>query len=309
MRETQLVAASDTICPTVFILGPPRSGTSLVYKVMCLHPATTFISNWVAKVPSRPETAVINRLVRRMPRMRQRSWFDQGGNAYIYGSRRSPAQWAFPRPVEGEPVYAACGIDEAGNSDNRAASIGRLRSRIARIHDASGSGTHFINKRVANNQRIDLLQEAFPDARFVAMVRDGRAVAYSLSRVDWWQDHRVWWYGGTPRLWEAAGGDPWELCARSWVHELEIMESGLERVDDDKKMLIRYEDLIADPTEMFARIAEFAGLPTSRDWDEQLASLSFPNRNAAWKDGLPAGIAESILAIQREQLQRYGYAT
>ena len=34
--------------------------------------------------------------------------------------------------------------------------------------------------------------------RFVVLVRDGRAVAESLSRVDWWETNHVWWYGGTP---------------------------------------------------------------------------------------------------------------
>ena len=36
---------------TVFILGPARSGTTLLYKGLCLHPEIAFISNWSARFP------------------------------------------------------------------------------------------------------------------------------------------------------------------------------------------------------------------------------------------------------------------
>lgn len=39
---------------TAFIVGAARSGTSLLYKVLCLHPQTAFISNWLARTPSMP---------------------------------------------------------------------------------------------------------------------------------------------------------------------------------------------------------------------------------------------------------------
>ena len=74
---------------------------------------------------------------------------------------------------------------------------------------------------------IPALAELFPRARFVSIVRDGRAVACSLSRVHWWPDLTVWWYGGTPGRWQEEGRDPWELCARHWVRELAVLEQGL----------------------------------------------------------------------------------
>jgi hypothetical protein len=307
VQSNPSVAVKDAPPATVFILGPPRSGTSLVHKVLCLHPSTSYISNWVARVPNRPEIAAVNRVARWMPQMRQQSWFDRSGNAYVYGARRSLVRRAFPKPVEGEPVYTACGIDKAGHSENRSQSIQRLRDRITRIHTFSGHSSHFVNKRVANNRRVQLLTEAFPEARFIALVRDGRAVAYSLSRVDWWPDQLVWWYGDTPRHWEAQGGDPWELCAKDWVHELTAMEAGLADVDDDKKLLIRYEDLVTDPVASFTQLADFSGFPPSAEWNGRVAELTFPNKNTAWQDRLPESAAQTILQIQREHLERYDY--
>ena len=308
MHNNDSAATKGQWPATAFILGPPRSGTSLMYKVLCLHPDTSYVSNWVARVPSRPELAAVNRLASRKADMRQQSWFDQEGNAYVYGGRRSMMRRAFPKPVEGEPLYASCGINKAGESADRNRSVALLRRRVSRIHSYSGGGSHFVNKRVANNRRVPLLREAFPDAKYVAVVRDGRAVANSLSRVDWWPTELVWWYGNTPQHWAAEGGDPWELCAQDWVHELDAMEAGLAAVDDRNKMLIRYEDLIDDPIGCLTRIADFIGLARSPDWEERLGQLTFPNKNIAWREQIPAEAVDVITGIQRDGLERYGYA-
>src|SRR6266542_3077460 len=133
--------AAPDLAP-LFIVGAPRSGTSLLYKLLCLHPRAAWISNWGRRAPGQPALAMLNRLAPRLPATRRRAWFGaDGGNAYVYGR---------PRP----------------------------------------------------------LVEAFPRARFVNLIRDGRAVAYSLSRVDWWEDGVVWWYGQTPRRWREEGRDP-----------------------------------------------------------------------------------------------------
>ncbi|MBV8236084.1 MAG: sulfotransferase, partial [Acidimicrobiia bacterium] len=201
---------------TVFVVGAPRSGTSLVYKALCLHPDAAYISNWVRRVPAVPQLAVLNRAATLLPDLRRKAWFGDGGNAYVYGKRRPLWQRAFPMPVEGEPLYTRAGV---GDGMNGGVHLDRLRASFAAVRRAGG-GTTLVNKRVANNRRIPLLLTAFPDARFVEIVRDGRAVALSLANVDWWPDSVAWWCGMTPRQWEAGGGDPWALCARAWVEEL-----------------------------------------------------------------------------------------
>ena len=42
---------------TAFILGPARSGTTLLYKVLCLHPQVAFISNWRSRFAGLPAVA------------------------------------------------------------------------------------------------------------------------------------------------------------------------------------------------------------------------------------------------------------
>src|SRR6266498_5009042 len=112
-------------------------------------------------------------------------WFGaDGGNAYVYGRPRPLVERLFPMPVEGEPVYRRCGVG-CGAAGVPERQVAELRRRLEAIQRWSG-GDLLVSKRIHNNLRIPLLAEAFPRARFVNLIRDGRAVAYSLSRVDWW---------------------------------------------------------------------------------------------------------------------------
>ena len=291
----------------LFLVGPARSGTSLLYKVLCLHPDAAYIPNWVARMPSAPWLAALDRVPRWMPITQRRVWFgSDAANAYVYGRTRSFAERLFPMPVEGEPLFARSGVPPTGPPDDPERAGRSIRTALRRIRRASG-GEVLINKRIANLYRIPFLAATFPAGRFVALVRDGRAVALSLSKVDWWLDHRVVSQGVTPREWEAEGGDPWELCARNWVGELSAMDGGLVDVEEERILRLRYEDLIADPAEMLRTIARFAGLPPSSAWDGRVGALSFPDRNEAWQRALDPEARRTIDRVGASALAGHGY--
>ena len=290
----------------LFIVGAPRSGTSLLYKLLCLHPEAAWISNWSRRAPAMPALATLNRLAPRFPATRRAVWFgSDAANAYVYGRRRALRERLFPMPVEGEPVYRRCGVGrDPGTPDP--AQIARLRRAFAGL-GRWGGGTVLISKRIANNQRIPLLAAAFPEARFVHLMRDGRAVAYSLSRVDWWEDGMVWWYGDTPRRWRERGGDPWELAARHWVRELASIDEGLGAVAPGRRLELRYEELVRAPIPVLQGVARFAGLADDPGWTAELAQLRYPDRNEAWAEHLAPDVRARVEAIQREQLRRLGH--
>ena len=299
-----------SVPPPVFLVGPARSGTSLLYKLLCLHPEAAWISNWLARTPAVPPIAALNRLAAGAPHARRRVWFGaDGSNAYVYGDRRRHRDRLFPMPHEGEPVYAACGIPQIGQLEGARAAraAGELRTAVAAVRRASGAPV-FVNKRIANNRRIPLLQQAFPDARFISLVRDGRAVAMSLSTVNWWPDSLVWWYGDTPAHWAAEGRDPWELCARNWVEELHAVESGLRDVPAEQVLALSYESFLDAPVDTLQQLADFAGLAPSRVWDRSVRSLAFPNRNEAWRIKLDDDAVRTITDIQSDELRSHGYA-
>jgi len=292
----------------LFLVGVPRSGTTLIYKLLCLHPDAAYISNWMRTAPAVPALALANRLTPRFADTRRTTWFGADrANAYVNGEPMAWRKQLFPRPVEGEPFYRSCGIavpDSAGRPD-----MGRLQRLPGMLGAVCryGGGRVFVSKYLANNHHIPALAELFPSARFVSIVRDGRAVACSLSRVHWWPDLTVWWYGGTPGRWQAEGRDPWELCARHWVRELAVLEQGLAAVPAARRLEIRYEALVAEPVATMRQLAAFAGLADRWDWVQELARLRYPNRNERWYSRLDPQVRGRIEAIQGDDLRRLGY--
>ncbi len=292
----------------VFVLGAPRSGTSLLYKVLCLHDEAAWVSNYHRRVPGRPQVNVVNRLSRAMPGPRRRVWFGQDSNAYVFGDRRRPlAHRLFPMPVEGETVFTWAGLTEDPALARPAAERDRAIRRNLRSVVRWGGGRVLVNKRIGHNRRVPLLTSAFPGARFVHVVRDGRAVAASLETVDWWQDSRLWWYGGTPRQWAEEGRDPWEACARHWVEEVGVVSRSLSAVSPDAVLQVRYEDLVADPARALDRVRDFTGLRPDQRWEEQWRRLRFPDRNERWRRLLGPDEQDRVTAVQGTLLRSLGY--
>lgn len=290
----------------MFLIGAARSGTSLLYKALCLHPDVTYISNWVSRFPRAPALSALNRLPRSATGMRRAVWFQDDSNAYVYGRRRPLAHRLFPMPVEGEPLFAFCGLRPDPPLDDPVPGNSRLRRSLELLAAADG-GRLLVSKRIDHNRRIPQLAAATPNARFVSIVRDGRAVAYSLSRVDWWADRVVWWCGQTPRSWEWEGRDPWELCARNWVEELTAIERGVAALPPVSVLSITYEQLVHSPIPTLLAVAEFAGLDRDARWMSELEGLRFPDRNELWRERLPLPAVERINAVQMPMLRRYGY--
>ena len=122
-----------------------------------------------------------------------------------------------------------------------------------------------------------------------------------VEAVDWWPDTHIWWFGGTPRDWERAGGDPRDLAAHHWVREVGAIEAGLALVPTHQVRRITYEQLVATPREVIYDVAAFAGLGDDPTWQADLDLVRFPNRNAA------ADADERVAAIQTDTLRALGY--
>lgn len=112
-----------------------------------------------------------------------------------------------------------------------------IRTRLIRSWDRWTLGTSriLLEKTPANVVRLPYLRSVFPQARFVVLVRDPRAVVLSVKK------------------WNPS---PNELLFMNWCS---AYATALHDVADDC-LFVRYEDLCADPARELARIACFAAL-------------------------------------------------
>ncbi|MQA82624.1 MAG: hypothetical protein GEV10_29890 [Streptosporangiales bacterium] len=293
-RPRRVMGPAD---PPVFVVGAPRSGASFLYKLLCLHPDSTWVSNWVGRRPYLGPLASLNRLAARAHRMRHSAWFRSDD--------RTPLARAFPRPVESGSLFSAYDVPEASDAveaTRRQTSLRRAVGDLARF----GGGRVFVSRQAAHGRRLPLLHAIFPRARIVVVHRDGRAVAESLSRTDWWPGSHVWWFGDTPLAWEEKGGDPWDLCARHWVREVEAIEHGLARLPSAAVLHVRYEDFTADPAATLDGVGEFVGMPAGRRWRRAVGRVDLPVADDGWRARLGSAAAR-VEDVQAGWLRKYEY--
>lgn len=91
----------------VFLVGAGRSGTTLLYKLLCLHSRLAYVTNYDHRLPWL-FPGLVSRLLSDQTGAKLKAWFNQGGNAYL--ANRPWAKKLFPMPVEGEFVYESCGM-------------------------------------------------------------------------------------------------------------------------------------------------------------------------------------------------------
>lgn len=295
----------------VFLLGAGRSGTTLLYKLLSLHKDVAYFSNYQNRYPNWPYLAYLQYILNQFPEYKRRSWFKEHGNAY-FNERRGWMQSIVPTPSEAESVYASCGIPLTPTDDyHLQPQVAKcLQNRFERIRRMS-HGQVLLTKRTANNRRVSILKKVFPDARYIHLIRDGRAVAYSLLRVAWWNDHVLYWTGKTPQEMIAKGANPLELAAKNWVEEMKVLEQGIAQIQSDLLLEVRYEELLCNPFEQLQRILDFMGVSAQKDaefWDI-IESLHLAPKKEKWMHKWTESELNMVLDLQDSTLRHWGFET
>ena len=292
-------------CETTFLVGAGRSGSTLLYKLLCLHPDVAYISNYDTRLPA-GLSGWATRCFSADAESKRSAWFNSAGNAYVVN--RPLLKRLFPMPVEGEQLYERCDIPlhPAADYAPDEKTINCMRKQFATLCRRKNARL-LVSKRTANNRRIDALSHIFPDAKFVNLIRDGRDVAYSLSQVEWWAGHPVWWDGRTAAEMEQSGLQRLFICAKNWVMDTREVSAGLDALQAENVLTIRYEDMIADPGEVLSGVCSFLGLAPLDEYIQAIDATKLKLRPSAWLAKWTDTEASLVENEQRDLLLKLGY--
>jgi hypothetical protein len=153
----------------------------------------------------------------------------------------------------------------------------------------------------------------FPEAVFLHVVRDGRAVAHSLMLQDWWlgrQGPEHWRWGPlTPEdhdLWTQSGQSLTVLAGLQWkllMANIAEQSASLGR----RYCEVRYEDLVRDPDSVMTQILDWAELPVSPAFSREVRSVPFRDANTAWRREMDAAEQDKLNRFLGPALARFGY--
>lgn len=289
----------------VFILGTGRCGSTLVHELIGRHPDAGFVSNVENRfrLPGgvgRWNSAAYRLVPLRLRRTR-RVRFAPSEAYRLLNERVSPAVV--------DPVRDLRETDATPWLGNRFRRFFEDRAR------AQGKPV-FLHK-FTGWPRAGFIHAVFPEARFVNVIRDGRAVANSFLQMPWWSGFRgpdEWRWGPLPeaytREWEASGRSFVLLAGLEWKLLMDAFEEAKSAVPGELWMDVRYEDLVSDPREMTAEVLRFAGLEWTRGFERGFERQSF---EAGRVDAYRTDLSEADVALLdvslADHLARLGYAT
>lgn len=208
--------------PRIFIVGCPRSGTTLLQSMLAAHP----------EVVSFPETHFFARL--RVRRRRGVSFVDLPEARSEFGKFLAEIDRAdllryLPRFVPlTRPVVR--GFSRA----------------LDEVAQAAGAST-WVEKTPVHLRRLAWIEEFMPvPYRVIHLVRSGEDTVASLYKAT----------NTYPDIW--GGARSIEACVQRWVEDIERTRGAMRRAGH---AVVFYGDLVDRPREVLERLCEFVGLP------------------------------------------------
>ncbi|HEX2254819.1 MAG TPA: sulfotransferase [Thermoanaerobaculia bacterium] len=239
--------------PAVFVVGAPRSGTTLVRLMLDSHPQVA--------IPH--ETSFVPRAL---------ALGDDAGREALARFLTEFPTWPDLATSEEELREALARVEPFTLADG-------LRAFYLRYAAARGK-TRWGDKTPSYALHLPAIAAAFPEARFVHVLRDGRDVAVSLRP-----------------LWFAPGQDMTSL-AREWSrHVVAARAAGAEL--GPRYLELRYEDLLLDPRAELSRATNLLELPFA---PEMLRY--FEGATARLREGQARHDAAGRLLVSQEQRLR-----
>ena len=217
--------------PFVFVVGCPRSGTTLLQRMLDNHPQLT-IAN---------DTHFITRAAKRVLRKDPQPLLTPELAAAVGSYRRFYRMGLSEKDVE----------IAAENCLTYAAFVSRLYAQRGQKFQKDLSG----EKTPDNCRNMPLLHGLFPTSRFVHILRDGRDTA--LSTLNWANENKG------PGKWSLWNEDPLATCALWWRWQAGIGERDGQKLGKDFYHRVKYEELVAEPEKELGTISTFLGIPYS----------------------------------------------
>jgi hypothetical protein len=232
--------------PFLFVVGCPRSGTTLLQRLLDAHPqvAVTPETHWIAR------------------------WFEKKGGKGI--TPEGLVTRKLVRKLLEYPRFGELGISRAElNALVEPRGTVPYSRFVSALFDLYGQkqGKRLVGDKTPGYARnLNTLHALWPGAKLVHLIRDGRDVCLSVLS---WQRARGWKAGQGAARFSAWAQSP--LCAAAlwWAWHVRLARETARAFEPGVYAELRYEALVADPSGVCRNLCGFLGIP----YDEGMLRL------------------------------------
>ena len=284
----------------------------MLFEVFSRHEALGWPSAYTEWFPRSPWLNAVRRVLdNRLIHLAGR----KGGphNRTMVGNR------LLPQPAEAYGFWDLNATKDFSRSfllERTAAPESVLRTRDAVRKLLKWQGRPRFAAKITGPSRIRFLDSIFPDARFVHVVRDGRAAVHSVLNVDFWREkggfEQPFWTGGLSqedlRSWQADSKEPGVLAALQWKRILEVARLESASIEPIRYQEIRYEDFVESPHASLSKLYEFCDLDDSPASHKSLEDgPGLRNFNDRYRADFSASYLEKLSDLMQPMLREFGY--
>lgn len=287
-----------------FIVGTGRCGSSLVHEIVAKHSDVAFISNIDDNLAMLDIKGRFNSVIYR----------SAIGNYTKKGRLRFAPSEAYKLIRQRvSPIY------ERSNRDLVADDVTPwLKSRFESFFMERFQQQHkqvFVHKYTGWS-RMGFFNAIFPQARFINIVRDGRAVASSWLQMSWWDGYQGpenWLWGLLTdqyrEEWLESDRSYVVLAGVCWKLLLDAFEAAAATLEPSVYRWHRYEDFLDDPEAFMRRLLKELELPWDRDFERRLQAQKISKgRLRAFEKDLTSEQLRQLENSLGEKLHLYGYS-
>jgi hypothetical protein len=287
----------------VFIVGTGRCGSTLVHEVLGRHPDCGFISNIEDNMP------LINRLGRWNNSV-YRSFIGQ--HTVKKGPRFAPSEAYNLVDREVSSVYSNSRRDLTADDVTP-----WLERRFQSFFGdrAEAQGRQLFTHKYTGWSRMGFFSRIFPQAKFIHIVRDGRAVANSWLQMDWWKGYRGpehWQWGplapDEQDEWNASGQDFIVLAGICWKKLMRSFSEAQAQIPHENFLELRFEEVVEAPRLQFEKMLAFCGLEWRDEFEQAFRRQVFKlDRRRPFEIDLDPKQLERLTRSLQPTLAHYGY--
>jgi len=305
------------ILKPIFIVGVPRSGTTMLYRMMlCKHPDVAWFSHEdLQYLISKEEQEKLKKQFKKMKENNEKIPRTES-TLFVFGPKQKNfVKGTSKLPIEAETLWSNCFgkkyiTDISENKKNEVIqSIQMLLENQKKIR--------FLNKSPQNSMRIFAIKKIFPDAKFINIAREPRSVIASMiTRQE---------LEGQFEVERSFKNKPVSKIRSLIKKKIHLSSNNFDVVKDyansykeiteilynfstfhyENFITVIYEKLLANPEKEITRLLEFCELEKPLSLKDLIPT--FKETQNKWKEKLSKDDEKEIFKIVKSTIKKMNY--